>query len=71
MHNKTRRAVEETALAEGAVRIRWQSGGRHWMAYFDMPDGRQIKLAVSASGKIDPYKQRGWTRQAIRNAPRG
>lgn len=68
MHRKTRLVVEEVAKAEGAVRTRWESGGRHWMAYFDMPDGRSIKLAVSASGKIDPYKQRGWTRQAIRNA---
>ena len=70
MHHKTRKAVENAAQSEGAVRTRWQAGGRHWMAYFDMPDGRTIKLAVSDSPKIDAYKHRGWTRQAIRNAPR-
>lgn len=70
MQYKTRKIVEETAMAEGALRVRWEPGGRHWMAHFDMPDGRTIKLAVADSSRIDPYKRRGWTRQAIRNAPR-
>lgn len=70
MHHRTRKAVEITAKTEGAQRVRWEPRGRHWMAYFDMPDGRTIKMAVSDSSHIDPYKHKGWTRQAIRNAPR-
>lgn len=70
MNRKTRRAIEETARAEGAIKIEWQEGRKHHLVRFHMPDGRVASMTVSAGTGNDEYKVRGWTRQFIRNPSR-
>lgn len=70
MQSKIKRAVETTAKAEGATRVEWHLGGKHDMAYMHMADGRILTMTVSKGSGNDEYKQRGWTRQFIRNAGR-
>jgi hypothetical protein len=72
MTRKSRRAIEQTALAEGVTRIEWTLNrrGKHELAMLHFADGRHIIMHISRSSRDDEYKLRGWTRQYIRNQSR-
>lgn len=67
MNSKSRRAIEQAALQEGALRVVWNEGKSHHIARFYMPDDLVISMPVSKGNGIDEYKYKGWTRQYIRN----
>jgi hypothetical protein len=67
MNSKSRRAIEQTAQREGALRVEWADGQNHHLVRFHMPGGLVVSMPVSKGARIDEYKYRGWTRQYIRN----
>lgn len=67
MQTKMKRAIEQAARREGALKIEWSQGQTHDAVRFYMPDGLVVTMPISKSTRIDEYKYRGWTRQYIRN----
>lgn len=70
MRTKIRRAVERVAADEGALRVEWLTGNRHYIVRFYMPDGSVPTMPISKRSAEDEFKMRGWVRQYIRNPAR-
>lgn len=59
--------VIRTAEALGSELVRVHNARKHTQVVMRTPSGVEFSLRVS-QGYIEPYKQKGWVRQAIRRA---
>lgn len=62
--------VQDTAREMGATVLEVRKALRHPGVRLRTREGVEFWMRVS-QGKVEPYKQRGWVRQAIRRANKG
>jgi len=62
-------AIKAAARVMGATVLRVEHSPKHHGVHIRTRDGVEFVMRVS-KGRIDPFKQKGWTRQAINRATR-
>lgn len=65
--SRTLASVRREVAERGGHVLEVITGGKHDTVVIETADGIQLRMHLSRS-IIDPYKQRGWVRQAMTNA---